>query len=145
MTDHVEAVARALSDADAKHDEAEDPNRYWETLTVSSKDEYRRHAIAAIAAYTKVCAGEAAAWVIPGADNCRDNGFLDAMAWQEGEFTKPLFEAPQPAPAVPAAAWFIDHTGCEHLSRNVSDIERHAATGPYQVHYLYETITEIEL
>jgi len=44
--------------------------------------------------------GEPVAWVIPGDDNARDNGFLDAMAWQEGEFSKPLYAAP-PAPAQP--------------------------------------------
>lgn len=29
------------------------------------------------------------AWVMPN-DRCRDNGSLDAMAWQEGEFSTPL-------------------------------------------------------
>lgn len=33
------------------------------------------------------------AWVIPG-ENARDNGFIDAMAWEEGEFTKPLYALP---------------------------------------------------
>lgn len=33
------------------------------------------------------------AWVIPGQDNANDRGFLDAMAWQEGEFTTPLYPA----------------------------------------------------
>lgn len=31
------------------------------------------------------------AWVIPGRDNARADGFIDAMAWEEGEFTKPLY------------------------------------------------------
>lgn len=39
------------------------------------------------------------AWVIPGDDKARDNGAIDAMAWREGEFTKPLYAAP-PAPSV---------------------------------------------
>ena len=29
------------------------------------------------------------AWVMPN-DRCRDDGSLDAMAWQEGEFSTPL-------------------------------------------------------
>lgn len=41
---------------------------------------------------------EPVAWVIPGDDNARDNGAIDAMAWEEGEFTKPLYAA-QPADA----------------------------------------------
>lgn len=36
----------------------------------------------------------AVAWVIPGDDNARPNGFIDAMAWREGEFTRPLFASP---------------------------------------------------
>jgi hypothetical protein len=35
---------------------------------------------------------EAFAWVIPGDDNANDRGYLDAMAFEEGEFTKPLFD-----------------------------------------------------
>jgi hypothetical protein len=35
-------------------------------------------------------------WVIPGDDNARDNGAIDAMAWQEGEFSKPLYTKPEP-------------------------------------------------
>lgn len=41
------------------------------------------------------------AWVIPGDDNAKDNGYLDAMAWREGEFTKPLYDR-QPAPVPPS-------------------------------------------
>jgi len=37
------------------------------------------------------------AWVIPGRDNADANGFIDAMAWEEGEFTRPLFTSPVPA------------------------------------------------
>lgn len=33
------------------------------------------------------------AWVIPGSDTANDRGFIDAMAWEEGEFTKPLYAA----------------------------------------------------
>lgn len=40
------------------------------------------------------------AWVIPGDDNAREDGSIDAMAWQEGEFSRPLFAAqPTEAPA----------------------------------------------
>lgn len=31
------------------------------------------------------------AWVIPGDDQSRPSGSIDAMAWREGEFTKPLY------------------------------------------------------
>lgn len=34
---------------------------------------------------------EPVAWVIPGDDNADARGFLDAMAWQEGEFSRPLY------------------------------------------------------
>jgi hypothetical protein len=36
------------------------------------------------------------AWVIPGDDNGNMHGFIDAMAWEEGEFTRPLYASPQP-------------------------------------------------
>jgi hypothetical protein len=39
-------------------------------------------------------APEPVAWVIPGDDNARADGYLDAMAWREGEFTRPLFASP---------------------------------------------------
>lgn len=37
-------------------------------------------------------------WVVPGDDNAMDNGIIYAMAWQEGEFSRPLYAHP-PAPA----------------------------------------------
>ncbi len=37
---------------------------------------------------------EPVAWVIPGDGHARDGGWLDAMAWSEGEFTKPLYAHP---------------------------------------------------
>lgn len=37
------------------------------------------------------------AWVIPGNDNGDMLGFISAMAWREGEFTRPLFARPQSA------------------------------------------------
>lgn len=37
---------------------------------------------------------EPVAWVIPGDDNARPDGFIDAMAWREGEFTRPLYALP---------------------------------------------------
>lgn len=33
------------------------------------------------------------AWVIPGDDNANANGFIDAMAWHEDEFSRPLYGA----------------------------------------------------
>jgi hypothetical protein len=39
-------------------------------------------------------ANEPVCWVIPGDDNAKMNGAVDAMAWREGEFTKPLFDQP---------------------------------------------------
>lgn len=53
-------------------------------------------------------AQEPVAWVIPGQDTARADGFLDAMAWQEGEFSRPLYAAPQPVlsqPEVKALEW----------------------------------------
>jgi hypothetical protein len=31
------------------------------------------------------------AWVIPGDNNAREDGSIDAMAWEAGEFTRPLY------------------------------------------------------
>lgn len=36
------------------------------------------------------------AWVIGRDNNANDKGFIDAMAWSEGEFTTPVYLAPQP-------------------------------------------------
>jgi hypothetical protein len=50
--------------------------------------------------------GEAVApycWVLPGDDTANADGWIDARVSQEGEFTKPLYEAP-PAPAQVEAA-----------------------------------------
>jgi hypothetical protein len=33
------------------------------------------------------------AWVLPGDDTARDDGFIDAMVIEQGEFTKPLYTA----------------------------------------------------
>jgi hypothetical protein len=33
------------------------------------------------------------AWVLPGDDTARDDGFIDAMVIQQGEFSKPLYTA----------------------------------------------------
>ena len=40
------------------------------------------------------------AWIAPGPDTARDNGFLDAMAWQDGEFTSPLVRLSDAAAAL---------------------------------------------
>lgn len=37
------------------------------------------------------------AWVLPGDDHERDGGWIDARINREGEFTKPLYAAPEPA------------------------------------------------
>jgi hypothetical protein len=42
-------------------------------------------------------------WVLPGDDTANADGWIDARVSQEGEFTKPLYEAP-PAPAQVEAA-----------------------------------------
>lgn len=44
-----------------------------------------------------------ACWVVPGVDTARDSGFIDAMAWKEGEFTKPLYAYPAERDAEPVA------------------------------------------
>ncbi len=44
-------------------------------------------------------AQEPVAWVVPGDDNANAYGFVDAMAWQEGEFSRPLYAAPPAQPA----------------------------------------------
>lgn len=31
------------------------------------------------------------AWLIPGSDTANEKGYLDAMAWQDGEFTLPVY------------------------------------------------------
>lgn len=36
---------------------------------------------------------EPVVWVVPGSDNARDDGSIDAMAWKQGEFTRPLYAA----------------------------------------------------
>lgn len=38
--------------------------------------------------------GEPVAWVIGRDNNANDRGFIDAMAWSEGEFTTPLYAHP---------------------------------------------------
>lgn len=45
-----------------------------------------------VAAFLASLAGaKPAAWVMPGDDNASEHGYIDAMAWQEGEFTRPLY------------------------------------------------------
>src|SRR5690242_6855105 len=53
------------------------------------------------------------AWVIPTGDNVRDNGFIDCMAWEEGEFTKPLYPKPFPPPA---AGWDQAIEACKKVA-----------------------------
>ena len=47
----------------------------------------------AVRALAVALSSEPVVWVIPGSDNARSDGFLDAMAWKEGEFTRPLYAA----------------------------------------------------
>lgn len=39
-----------------------------------------------------LCNADPAAWVVS-VDECRDSGRMDAMAWQAGEFSTPLYAA----------------------------------------------------
>ncbi len=57
---------------------------------------------AALAAQPAEAQQEPVAWVIPGNDNASAKGFIDAMAWQEGEFSRPLYAAPPAPAAVPS-------------------------------------------
>lgn len=45
-------------------------------------------------AFRKMKERGAWAWVIPSTDASHVDGFIDAMAWQEGEFSKPLYALP---------------------------------------------------
>jgi len=47
------------------------------------------------------------AWVIPGDDNANANGFLGAMCYKHGEFTKPLYVSPA-SPLLPGLEPRID-------------------------------------
>jgi len=46
---------------------------------------------------------EPVAWIIPGDDNARDDGFIDARITRQGEFSKPLYPSPPAQPVAPAA------------------------------------------
>lgn len=51
------------------------------------------------------------AWVIPGDDTARGDGSIDAMAWAEGEFTRPLYAGPPDEDRMDTlteALWHID-------------------------------------
>jgi len=69
----------------------------------SEQNEFDRHFrnLAALLGYT-VCRSAPFAWVIPGDDNARGDGFLDAMAWESGEFSLPLYRA---AKSIKAGEW----------------------------------------
>jgi hypothetical protein len=66
----------------------------------SALSEYRK-AIRALPAASQPEA-EPVVWVIPGCDTEDCNGFVDAMGYEYGEFTRPLYAHPTPAPVVPA-------------------------------------------
>jgi hypothetical protein len=51
---------------------------------------------AVVTTFSTETAEGAVVWVIPGDDTARDNGFVDAMAWQQGEFSRPLYASPAP-------------------------------------------------
>ena len=55
---------------------------------------YRSHARRILSVMERE--GEAVAWVIPGDDNARDGGFIDAKCYRDGEFTQPLYASPSP-------------------------------------------------
>lgn len=51
----------------------------------------------------KLAEAKPVVWVIPGDDNARDNGFIDAMVQNEGEFSRPLYaDDPASRSAIPA-------------------------------------------
>lgn len=77
------AEADALIEAQAK-DHASNNIRLAETSYRAERAE------AALAAQNEV---GPVAWVIPGDDNEDCNGFIDAMAYEDGEFTRPLYAA----------------------------------------------------
>ena len=51
--------------------------------------------------------GEPVAWIIPGDDNERADGFIDAMVYQEGEFNRALYAAPPAAEPVIPEGWVL--------------------------------------
>lgn len=75
-----------------------------------------------------------AVWVIPGDDNANCNGFVDAMAYQKGEFTLPLyrmekiaFASPAPTLVEPPAGDKFTESGCGFQSGD--DPEEGRSTG----------------
>jgi hypothetical protein len=88
----------ALEDADEAYANVQaSPGIEW----LTSEQQHMRGLDAAISAYLSALAPQAGdnaeepvAWVIPGSDNARADGFIDAMAWQEGEFSRPLYAHP---------------------------------------------------
>jgi hypothetical protein len=63
----------------------------------SDTPDLRLEAAAEIERLTKALSGSAGAvaWVIPGDDTADCNGFVAAMAYEHGEFTRPLYARPQ--------------------------------------------------
>ena len=51
------------------------------------------------AVLAKLAQQEPVAWVIPGKDNADAKGWIDAKAWEEDEFTQPLYHHPSPQQA----------------------------------------------
>ena len=126
--DKVEKVARAIYEARGAH---EPPRawRKWEDIGDEARAVWCQCATSALAAMGEREAAshplntsavvshepgpvrdkpEPVAWVLPGDDNARADGFLDAMAWKGGEFTKPLYASPRPEAveeAVKAGDW----------------------------------------
>ncbi|PDT86529.1 hypothetical protein [Sinorhizobium sp. BJ1] len=79
-------------------------------------------------------AGEAVAWVIPGDDNARDDGWLDAMAWREGEFTRPLYAHPSSHSPLSAG----DAGEIERLRKALQGLFRAGQKQGWDHHYEYE-------
>jgi hypothetical protein len=66
------------------------------------------------------------AWVIPGDDNAKGNGFIDAMAWRGGEFTRALYAASSAALDAPKA-WTdakaeIDAGWPDHRANRIEEV-----------------------
>ncbi len=68
----------------------------WKDREMKLSDRIERR-LAALPAASQSEA-EPVVWVIPGDDTEDCNGFIDAMAWEEGEFTRPLYAHPTHAP-----------------------------------------------
>lgn len=58
-------------------------------------------------------------WIIPGDEPSRDNGFVDAMAFRDGEFTRPLYAHP---PAAKVDAGVRPRLGAPDTTHRANDV-----------------------